>query len=524
MLAICLKTFLICNVVAASQSRQSRQEEISPKTYSITNEDIRINVDDSATMAHLRCETKKVGGTYTKITSDGTTEEQLFFRQMEQENALLWTMMGQWKRHPAPARYLLVFNQKRQDATKPQKWIIASFKESGAGAIEIERFAPLDGFVKLSRTIPETISDYSEDMRAEIEADIEMVEFDLASSDGVNEPYGKHYEPHSEPHASSSARKSDSEKSPRSMEQAFGIPIPSPKHSPIQSPVHSTFGSVIEIGDHHVESRSAPPQSRDERRMREMSCLEWMNDELEAVKRNLGEELKQKTSEIDRMEQQIQGLQEEKVRDDAAHEESEKEHDQVTERLTAQLEELKEQISQLTERERKQSNETMIILCSAGAVLAVVLIFCAVSHYKVRSAASRKMRKALRDQREKTLKANEPLPLMPSHADRLGVHEHPAVRDQFGMKEVFSMTAGEGKDLVRIARPLETAGAERNLSEELMNIQPIIADSEGVRDTIPEDISYDVSNEQTSHPESKSLEATQQHRGSDLTILIAHKL
>ena len=47
---------------------------------------------------------------------------------------------------------------------------------------------------------------------------------------------------------------------------------------------------------------------------------------------------------------------------------------------------------------------------------------------------------------------------------------------KFGMNEIDKVTAKEGCDLVRIARPLETAGAGRKLSEELFGIEPIISD------------------------------------------------
>ena len=78
---------------------------------------------------------------------------------------------------------------------------------------------------------------------------------------------------------------------------------------------------------------------------------------------------------------------------------------------------------------------------------------------------------------------------------RVGEQEHPEVlwnyrprsrtidelHHKFGMNEIDKVTAKEGGDLVRIVRPLETAGAERRLSEELLDIQPMI--SEGNRET-----------------------------------------
>ena len=76
---------------------------------------------------------------------------------------------------------------------------------------------------------------------------------------------------------------------------------------------------------------------------------------------------------------------------------------------------------------------------------------------------------------------------------RVGEQEHPQVlwdyrprsrtidelHHKFGMNEIDIVTAKEGCDLVRIARPLETAGAERKLSEELLDVQPIISDGNG---------------------------------------------
>ena len=46
---------------------------------------------------------------------------------------------------------------------------------------------------------------------------------------------------------------------------------------------------------------------------------------------------------------------------------------------------------------------------------------------------------------------------------------------QFGMNEIFKVTPRNEGDLVKIARPLETASGERRLSEELFGIKPIIS-------------------------------------------------
>ena len=113
--------------------------------------------------------------------------------------------------------------------------------------------------------------------------------------------------------------------------------------------------------------------------------------------------------------------------------------------------------------------------CAIGVLLVVIVIVLAVLYCRLKRNQSDNLEKVRRDQITRILPEDEKVSVVPSvHADRLGRNEHPEVRDQFGMKEVFDVTAGEGKDLVRIARPLVTDGEERRLSEELMDIQPII--------------------------------------------------
>ena len=53
--------------------------------------------------------------------------------------------------------------------------------------------------------------------------------------------------------------------------------------------------------------------------------------------------------------------------------------------------------------------------------------------------------------------------------------------EKFGMNDINGVTPKAGADLVRIARPLETARTSRILSEALMDIQPIVRDEEGKR-------------------------------------------
>ena len=72
------------------------------------------------------------------------------------------------------------------------------------------------------------------------------------------------------------------------------------------------------------------------------------------------------------------------------------------------------------------------------------------------------------DVQSEIMKPYEAMPAIPSaHANRLGVHEHPAVRDVFGMKEPWDVTAGEGFHVSRITEGLNTARETTRQSTEL---------------------------------------------------------
>ncbi len=92
-----------------------------------------------------------------------------------------------------------------------------------------------------------------------------------------------------------------------------------------------------------------------------------------------------------------------------------------------------------------------------------------------------------RDQIRRMRIEDKKVPVVPGpspHAHRLGRNEHADVRDKFGMNEVFDVTAGAGKNLVRLARPLVTRGAEIKRNEERWGIQPIIRRKEGDPGTV----------------------------------------
>ena len=83
----------------------------------------------------------------------------------------------------------------------------------------------------------------------------------------------------------------------------------------------------------------------------------------------------------------------------------------------------------------------------------VFAIFFAVWRWRANKSASEDMECELNAQLKRV---KEPHPLVPeypsAHANRLGVHEHPALRDVFGMKEPWDVTPGEGFHVRRITK------------------------------------------------------------------------
>ena len=85
---------------------------------------------------------------------------------------------------------------------------------------------------------------------------------------------------------------------------------------------------------------------------------------------------------------------------------------------------------------------------------------------------------------EQLKRVKEPHPLVPAypsaHANRLGVHEHPAVRDVFGMKEPWDVTPGEGFHVSRITSGGDTPGTSRGeVDDETTGVPVMEGMSEG---------------------------------------------
>ena len=112
--------------------------------------------------------------------------------------------------------------------------------------------------------------------------------------------------------------------------------------------------------------------------------------------------------------------------------------------------------------------ERVVMGISIGcSILIMLFIFWVVSRCRGHRITSSEMEQALKAQREQIMRINEPLPVIPSvHAARLGVHEHPAVRDVFGMKKHYDVTAGEGFHVKRITKNGGTKGTTPKETEE----------------------------------------------------------
>ena len=107
-------------------------------------------------------------------------------------------------------------------------------------------------------------------------------------------------------------------------------------------------------------------------------------------------------------------------------------------------------------KDKLQQKETEIdywiimLLLIGGGILAVIGLTIFVLAWKSYKQMSEDMMYQL-DVQSEIMRPYEPMPVVPSaHANRLGVHEHPAVRDVFGMKEPWGVTPGEGIHVARI--------------------------------------------------------------------------
>ena len=124
-----------------------------------------------------------------------------------------------------------------------------------------------------------------------------------------------------------------------------------------------------------------------------------------------------------------------------------------------------ETTAQLTvERTVEQRDLYLQIACAVGGVLVVIVIILTALICRMKRNHSEDLKKMRRDQVKKMwIEDTQVHGVQSGHDRRLGRNEHPDVRDKFGMDEIFDVTAGEGQDLVRIARPLVTGGEQMGI-------------------------------------------------------------
>ena len=216
------------------------------------------------------------------------------------------------------------------------------------------------------------------------------------------------------------------------------------------------------------------------RNVKDLGC------ELETANQQFGE-LKDKISErqivIDDQRAQIDEQQKQKNKVDQRETELEKDVQKKNgenARIRAQLVEYKQRTveqkheletrqneiieaeQEILRRSEEKDHWTMIAAYIVGGVLVLIGFIIFVLSRGAYNKMAEDMRWQLNEQRKEMKQPHPLVPVFPSaHANRLGVHEHPAVRDVFGMKEPWDVTPGEGFHVSRITSGGSTPGTTR---------------------------------------------------------------
>ena len=111
----------------------------------------------------------------------------------------------------------------------------------------------------------------------------------------------------------------------------------------------------------------------------------------------------------------------------------------------------REERDNLQREVEEKDQRFMMAMYIGGGILLVIGTLVMIWRWSGNKRNYQEMERALYDQRERMKRPHEPVPVFPSvHANRLGIHEHPAVRDVFGMKEPWDVTPGEGLPAMNI--------------------------------------------------------------------------
>ena len=216
--------------------------------------------------------------------------------------------------------------------------------------------------------------------------------------------------------------------------------------------------------------------------MEEMATLKFQHEELqkemeksveeqeklEGINKGLQSEIETLANEKERIEDEST-IREQNLENQRA--ETQRELDSERIQFVAQLDERQRAAEAaaktLRVREEEIDRWIMISMFIGGGVLAVIgFIIFQLARWTYNEMYD-DMEYELNEQLKRV---KEPHPLVPeypsAHANRLGVHEHPAVRDVFGMKEPWDVTPGEGFHVSRITKGGRTPGTTRAGTDE----------------------------------------------------------
>ena len=161
--------------------------------------------------------------------------------------------------------------------------------------------------------------------------------------------------------------------------------------------------------------------------------------------------LAQHTEDESKLKQQIADLENALDQSTDALNQATEDHQKQKEELEAELASLSERLE--TEKEKEKHDLMMMVMYIGGGSLVAFAISIAVWRWRANKSASELMEYELNAQLRRVKEPHPLVPLVPSaHANRLGVHEHPAVRDVFGIKEPWDVTPGEGFHVRRITK------------------------------------------------------------------------
>ena len=140
----------------------------------------------------------------------------------------------------------------------------------------------------------------------------------------------------------------------------------------------------------------------------------------------------------------------------------------------------KRQIDQITTNHKDALNQIIMIGCTCTGGLGITL-FCVWLIFRWKKKTKLRTQSGFRENPRTMVRVQVEDEVIPGQTQ---YNRPPIFADdggKFGMNDIYGVTPRAGADLVRIARPLETARTSRILSEALMDIQHIVRDEEGRR-------------------------------------------